>query len=138
MITKKKATINKKKGLRDNCGSLLRLSGSLPGLSGSHPGLSTYNALRTLFNNVRTLPRPGHLVSSLFLNTKAGFDKVDKSTLAHILREGGIPPYLVSWVSFFLGERSCTLGFQGAPRTPPPVNVGAPQGSPNLPLLFLL
>ena len=49
-----------------------------------------------------------------------------------------IPPYLVSWVSSFLGERSCTLIFQGAPGTPAPVNVGAPQGSPISALLFLL
>jgi len=58
--------------------------------------------------------------------------------LARILRAGGIPPYLVSWVSSFLGERSCTLVFQGAPGTPAPIKVGAPQGSPISPLLFLL
>jgi len=58
--------------------------------------------------------------------------------LARILREGGIPPYLVSWFSSFLGERSCTLIFQGAPGTPAPVNVGTPQGSPiSPPLCFL-
>ena len=49
-----------------------------------------------------------------------------------------IPPYLVSWVSSFLGERSCTLIFQGAPGTLAPINVGAPQSSPISPLLFLL
>ena len=43
---------------------------------------------------------------------KAGFDNVDNATFARILREGGIPQYLVSWVSSFLGERSCTLVFQ--------------------------
>jgi len=63
---------------------------------------------------------------------------VDNNTLAQILREGGIPLYLVSWVSSFLGERSCTLIFQEGPGTPAPVNVGAPQGSPMSPLLFLL
>jgi len=65
-------------------------------------------------------------------------DNVHNNTLARILREGEIPPYLVSWVASFLGERSCTLIFQGAPGTPAPVNVGAPQGSPISPLLFLL
>ena len=74
----------------------------------------------------------------MFLDIKAGFDNVDNSTLARILREGGIPRYLVSWVLSFPGERSCTLVFQGAPGTPAPVNVGAPQGSPISPLLFLL
>jgi len=109
-----------------------------PNQCGSLPGLSTYDAVLTLFNDVKTLQRPRLKVSSLFLDIKAGFDNVDNSTLARILREGGIPPYLVSWVSSFLGERSCILFFQGAPGTPAPVNVGAPQGSPISPLLFLL
>jgi len=109
-----------------------------PNQYGSLPGLSTYDAVLTLFNNVKTLQRLRLKVSSLFLDIKAGFDNVNNSTLARILREGGIPHYLVSWVSSFLGERSCTLVFQGAPGTPAPVNVGAPQGSPISPLLFLL
>jgi len=46
------------------------------------------------------------MVSSLFLDIKAGFDNIDNPTLARILREGGIPPYLVSLVSSLLGERS--------------------------------
>ena len=109
-----------------------------PNQCGSLPGLSTYDACLTLTNDVKTLQRPRLKVSSLFLDIKAGFDNVDNPTLAQILREGGIPPYLVSWVSSFLREQSCTLIFQGAPGTPAPVNVGAPQGSPISPLLFLL
>jgi len=109
-----------------------------PNQCGSLPGLSTYDAVLTVFNDVRTLQRPCLKVSSHSLDVKAGFDNVDNSTLARMLREGGIPPYLVSWVSSFLGERSCTLGFQGPPGTPAPGNVGAPRGSPISLLLFLL
>ena len=109
-----------------------------PNQCGSLPGLSTYDACLTLTNDVKTLQRSRLKVSSLFLDIKAGFDNVDNNTLARILREGGIPPYLVSWVSSFLGERTCTLVFQGAPGTQAPINVGAPQGSPISPLLFLL
>jgi len=116
-----------------------RLRGLLhPNQCGSLPGLSTYDACLTLTNDVKTLQRPRLKVSSLFLDIKAGFDNVDNNTLARILREGGIPLYLVSSVSSFLGERSCTLIFQGASGTPAPVNVGVPQGSPISPLLFLL
>jgi len=82
-----------------------RLRGMLhPNQCGSLPGLSTYDACLTLTNDVKTLQRPRLKVSSLFLDIKAGFDNVDNKTLARILREGGIPPYLVSWVSSFLGE----------------------------------
>jgi len=109
-----------------------------PNQCGSLPRLSTYDAVLTLFNDVKTLQRPRLKVSSLFLDIKAGFDNVDNSTLARIVREGGISRYLVSWVSSFLGERSCTLVFQGAPGTPAAVNVGAPQGSLISPLLLLL
>jgi len=109
-----------------------------PNQCGFLPGLSTYDAVLTLFNDVKSLQRPRLKVSSLFLDINAGFDNVDNSMLARILREGGIPPYLVSWVSSFLGQRSCTLVFQGVPGTPALVNIGAPQGSPISPLLFLL
>jgi len=109
-----------------------------PNQCGSLPVLSTYDACLTLTNDLRTLQRPRLKVSSLFLDIKAGFDNVDNNTLARILMEGGIPPYLVSWVSSFQGERSCTLIFEVAQGTPAPVNVGARQGSPISPLLFLL
>jgi len=117
----------------------VRLKGLFhPNQFGSLPGLSTYDACLSLTHDVRTLQRPCLKVASLFLDFKAGFDEVDNETLARILREHRIPPYLVSWVSSFLGELSCTLIFQGAPGTPAPVNVGVPQGSPISPLLFLL
>jgi len=77
-------------------------------------------------------------MSSLFLNIKGGLDKVDNPILARILWEGGIPPYLVCWVSSFLGERSCTLVFQGTPGIPAPLKVRVPQGSPISALLFLI
>jgi len=91
-----------------------------PNQCGSLPGLRTYDACLTLTNDFRTLQRPRLKASSLFLDIKAGFDNVDNKTLARILREGGIPPYLVSWVSSFLGERCCTLVFQGAQGPQPP------------------
>jgi len=77
-----------------------------PNQSCSLPGLSTYDACLTLVNNIKTLHWPRLKVSSLFMDIKAGFDNVDNPTLARILREGGISPYLVSWVAFFLGHRS--------------------------------
>jgi len=108
-----------------------------PNQCGSLPALSTYDVLLPLFNQVKTLQRPHLKVSSLFLDLKAGFDNFANSILTHILREGGIPLYLVSGVTSFLREGSCTRVSQGAPGTPAPVNIGTPQGSPIFPLLFL-
>jgi len=109
-----------------------------PNQCGSLPGLSTYHACLTLTNEVKTLQRPRLKVSSLFVDIKAGFENVDNNTVARMLSEGCIRLYLVSWVSSFLGQRSCTLIFQVATGTPAPVNLAAPQGSPISPLLFLL
>jgi len=82
-----------------------RLRGLLhPNQCGSLPAPSTYDVCLTLTNGVRTLQRPRLKVGSLFLNIKAGFDNVKNNSLAPILRDGGIPPYLVSRVSSFLGE----------------------------------
>jgi len=94
--------------------------------------------MRMVSKILQRIIAPRLKVSSLFLEIKAGFNNVDNSILALILREGGIPASLVSWGSSFLGERSCTLVFQGAPGTPALVNIGAPPGSPVSPLLFLL
>jgi len=77
-----------------------------PNQCGSLPGLSTYDACLTLTNDVKILQGPPLKVSSLFLDIKTGFDNVDNNTLARILREGGIPPYLVSGVLSILGEWS--------------------------------
>jgi len=107
-----------------------------PNQCGSLPRLSTYDACLTLTNDVRALQRPRLKVSSLFLDIKAGCDNVDNPTLARILREGGIPDYLVYWVASFLGERTCTLVHQGGPGTPARVKVGALQGSSLSPLLL--
>ena len=63
---------------------------------GSLSGHSTYHACLSLTNDVKTLKRPRLKVSYLFLDIKAAFDNVDNNTLARILREGGIAPYLVS------------------------------------------
>ena len=63
---------------------------------GSLPGLSKYDAVLTLSNDIKTMQRPRLKVSSLFLDIKAGIDNFDNSTLARILRKGGIAPYLVS------------------------------------------
>ena len=104
----------------------------------SLPGLRTYDACLPLVNDVKAFQRRRLEVSSVFLDIKASFDNVDNLTLARILTEGGVPLYLVSWVTTCQGERNRTLVFQSALGTPAPVNLGAPEGSPVSPLLFVI
>ena len=109
-----------------------------PNQCGSLPGLSTSDAVATLTHEVRILQRPLLKVSTLFLNIKAGFDKVSATKLRALLLSKNIPFYMVDWVSSFLTGRRCTLVFQGASSISAPVSVGTPQGSPLSPLLFLI
>ena len=104
----------------------------------SLPALSSSDACLTLTHEIRTLQRPRLRVSTLFLDSKAGFDNVDASILRARLLTSHVPSYMVDWVSSFLSERTCTLVFQGSPNISSPVSVGTPQGSPISPLLFLI
>jgi len=107
-----------------------------PNQCGSLPGLSYSDACLTLMHEIRSLQRPRLVVSTLFLDIKAGFDNVNASILKARLLASRVPSYMVDWVSSFLSERTCTLVFQGSPNISSPVWVGTPQGSPISPLLF--
>ena len=105
---------------------------------GSLPSLSSFDACTALTDKVRTLQRPALKVSSLFLDMKGGFDKVDADILCSSLRSKGVNQYLISWVRSFRTGRSCHLLFQGSPRIFSPVSVGTPQGSPVSRWLFVI
>ena len=109
-----------------------------PNQCGSLPGLSISDAVATLTHEVRSLLRPLLKVSSLFLDTNAGFDNVNATKLRALLLSKNIPSYMVDWVSSFLTGRWCTLVFPGAPGVSAAVSVGTPQGSPLSPFLFLI
>lgn len=78
------------------------------------------------------------MVSTLFLEIKAGFANVNATKLWSLHLSRNIPFYIVDWVSFCLTGRTCTLVYQGASNTPAPASVRTPQGSPLFPQLFLL
>jgi len=126
VMTVRLSTIARSQGLlhQNQCGSL--------------PGLSSSDACLTLTHDINTLQRPCLVVSTLFLDIKAGFDNVNASTHRARLLSSHVPSYMVDWVSSILSERTCTLVFQGSPYLPSLLSVGTRQGSPISHLLCLL
>jgi len=111
-------TISKllEQGMTVRLSPIARSKGVLhPTQCGFLPGLSSSNTCLSLTPKVKTLLRPRLKVSTLFLDIKAGVDKVNASTLRARLLASHIPSYLVDWVSSFLSKRTCTLDLQGSP-----------------------
>ena len=109
-----------------------------PNQCGSLPGLSTSDAVAALRHDIGTAHCRGLKASTLLLDVKGGFDNVNPSKLAQILRRAGIPRHLRAWVTSFLSERQVALIFQRGPHDFLSVFMGTPQGSPLYPLLFLI
>ena len=109
-----------------------------PNQCGSLPGLSTSDVVPALRHDIGTAHHRGLRATTLLLDVKGGFDNVNHSKLAQILKRAGIPRHLQAWVTSFLTERQVTLIFQGGPCNFLSVFMGSPQGSPLSPLLFLI
>ena len=109
-----------------------------PNQCGPLPGLSTSDAVAAFRHDIGTAHRRVLKASTLLLDDKGGFDNVNPTKLAQILRRAGIPRHLRAWVTSFLTERQVSLVFQGGPRDFLSVFMGTPQGSPLSPLLFLI
>jgi len=118
---------------------LARVTGLInPHQCGSLAGLSASDTTTTLTHEVKTLQIAGRKVSTLFLDIKGGFDKVNPATLCGTLKAKGVNPYLVSWTKSFLSGRTCRILYQRSPKVFAPVSVGTPHGSPISPLLFVI
>ncbi|KAL3299873.1 zinc knuckle, partial [Colletotrichum asianum] len=76
-------------------------------------------------------------VSIYALDIKGAFDRVRRAHLLRILREYGVPDWMIMFVWSFLSDRSTTVRMQGAVSKKFWVNIGIPQGSPLSPILFL-
>ena len=106
--------------------------------AGSLPGISAEDAAARLMHKIDASHRSDLCPTTGFFDIKGGFDNVSRPILLDRLTPLGTSRYLVSWVEYFLSDRSITLVYSGALNLSAPVSVGVPQGSPISPLFFVI
>jgi hypothetical protein len=80
-----------------------------------------------------------HLITStLCIDMKGAFDKVYKPRLLHTMRKMKLHPNVIRWVDSFLSEQLASLSFDKHTEPMTPIRTGIPEGSPVLPIIFLL
>ena len=113
--------------------------GLLPeGQMGNRQHRSTEAAILLTTEIVRTAWDRGGIVSLLQLDFAGAFDTVNHNRLIEILRNKGLPEWLLSFIRSFLAARTARLLFDGRQSEPFDIRAGVPQGSPLSPILFLL
>jgi hypothetical protein len=105
---------------------------------GARPGRSTETALDLLLQQVYAAWQTGKGVASLIsVDMTGAFDRVVPARLLHHVRKRKISEWIVSFISFFISDRSTSLILPGYSSTQFPTQNGIPQGSPLSPILFL-
>ena len=102
---------------------------------GGRPGRTTTDALHLLTQQIKKAWRSGEVVSVLYLDIKAAFPNVVKTTLLHDMRRIGIPDIYVKFADSLLTGRSTRLKFDDYTSPDFPINNGNSQGCP-LSMLF--
>jgi len=78
------------------------------------------------------------IVGTAFYDFQGAFDRIQVDTLLQISHHLNLPLNLQRWIKSALTGRSIQLFFNGQTSSPQPISIGAPQGSPISPMLFLL
>jgi hypothetical protein len=78
------------------------------------------------------------VTSALFLDVRGAFDNVSSTCLLHTMLQLGCPKAVLSWGKSFPANRTTALSFDSCTDIQCPIIMGIPQGSPALPILFLL
>jgi len=99
---------------------------------------SAINAALLLQNKVEANKSYKLKTSTLFLDIKGAFDHVSKNRLLQIMISLLLPTSLILWVSSFLDNRVLRLAFNNSIEVFKSILTSIPQGSPILPILFLI
>ena len=107
---------------------------------GARAQRSTGTALELLTGLVQTVWKSDkrNVATLLSLDISDVFDTVIHRKLVEILTRSRFPQWICMWVQSFLSKREATLLVNGKESDPFQVRAGVPQGSPLLPILFLL
>ena len=99
---------------------------------------SAINTALLLQNEVESNKSYKLKTSTLFLDIKGAFDHVSKNRLLQIMISLLLPTSLILWVSLFLDDRVLRLAFNNSIKAFKSILTSIPQGSPILPILFLI
>lgn len=99
----------------------------------------THSALELMTEQIHTVWTKGGdwIASVLSLDMTGAYDHADHIRLLAILRQRGLPEWIVTWVESFLSNRTSRLRLGTYSTDVFPVTNGIPQGSPVSPILFL-
>jgi hypothetical protein len=78
------------------------------------------------------------LSSKLLLDVKGAFDRANKKQLLNRMVQVGMAGNIVRWVDSFLSDRRVMLVIDIRTSETRDIQAGLPQGSPVLPVLFIL
>lgn len=78
------------------------------------------------------------LAGALFMDVKDAFNHVSRSQLLRQMIELGIDGNLVVWTRSFLTDRKIQIIIDGYENKEKEIEAGIPQGSPALPIFFLI
>jgi len=99
---------------------------------------SAVEAVGWLLKIVEEVWRRGNTAAVLLMDVKGAFPHVAKGNLIKRMEEMGFEADLVRWVESFMEERRVIMSMDGKEGDGMDVETGVPQGSPVLPVLFVI
>ena len=100
--------------------------------------LQTINPIANSISRKKTTNQKPTRPAVLTHDIEGAFNQIHPTTLYEIMCQRQMPSYLVEWVAAFNRDRKIALGFDQQSEKPQPYRCGLPQGSPILPILFLI
>ncbi|ETN75600.1 reverse transcriptase [Necator americanus] len=104
-------------------------------IAGDFNGKNAIHAVRILLEKDREKNRSVHLA---FLDLEEAFDRVPRELLWMSMRSHRVPEEYVRWIKLLHAKPTSVVRCAAGTSRPFPIQVGAHQGSPLSPLLFIL